>query len=58
MPELLAALDAFMQEHRRCGELDGGLDGERVWMVCDLRGRDRASYQADRPRPILRPAVG
>jgi hypothetical protein len=25
MPELLAALDAFLQEHRRCGELDGGV---------------------------------
>jgi hypothetical protein len=24
MPELLAALDAFTQEHRCCGELDGG----------------------------------
>jgi hypothetical protein len=24
MPELLAALDAFLQKHRRCGELDGG----------------------------------
>ena len=35
MPALLAALDAFMQEHRRCGEMDGGVDGERVWMVCD-----------------------
>jgi hypothetical protein len=35
MPEQLAALDAFMQEHRRCGELDGGVDGERVWMACD-----------------------
>jgi hypothetical protein len=35
MPELLAALDAFLQEHRRCGELDGGVDGERVWMECD-----------------------
>ena len=35
MPELLAALDAFLQEHRRCGELDGGVDGERVWMACD-----------------------
>lgn len=31
MPELLTALDAFLQEHRRFGELDGGLDGERVW---------------------------
>jgi hypothetical protein len=36
MPELLAGpLDAFMQEHRRCGGLDGGVDGERVWMACD-----------------------
>jgi hypothetical protein len=35
MPELLAALDAFLQEHRCCGELDGGVDGERVWMACD-----------------------
>jgi hypothetical protein len=35
MPDLLAALDAFMPEHRRCGELDGGVDGERVWMACD-----------------------
>ena len=26
MPELLGALDAFLQEHRRCGELDGGVD--------------------------------
>lgn len=35
MPDLLAALDAFLQEHRRCGDLDGGVDGERVWMACD-----------------------
>jgi hypothetical protein len=35
MPELLAALDPFIQEHRRCGELDGAVDGERVWMACD-----------------------
>ena len=35
MPELLAALDAFLQEHRRCGELDGGVADERVWLTCD-----------------------
>jgi hypothetical protein len=35
MPDLLAALDAFLQEHRRCGELDGGVNGRRVWMVCN-----------------------
>jgi hypothetical protein len=35
MPELLAALDAFVQEYRRCGELDAGIDGDVVWMSCD-----------------------
>jgi hypothetical protein len=35
MPELLAALDAFMQEHRRCGAPDGGVAGGRVWLACD-----------------------
>ena len=34
-PELIAAIDAFMQEHRRSGELDGSVDGARVWMACD-----------------------
>jgi hypothetical protein len=31
---LLADLDAFLQEHRRCSDLDSGLDGDRVWMAC------------------------
>jgi hypothetical protein len=35
MTEVLVAFGAFVQEHRRCGELDGGVDGERVWMACD-----------------------
>jgi len=35
MPRLLAALDALLQEHRRCGELDGGVEAERVWMACE-----------------------
>lgn len=38
MPELLVALDAFLQEHRRCGELDGGVECERVWMACECGG--------------------
>jgi hypothetical protein len=29
MPELFAALDAFLQEHRRCGEPDDWIGGER-----------------------------
>jgi len=31
MPELIVAIDAFVQEHRRCGELEGGV----VWMTCE-----------------------
>jgi len=30
---LLADLDAFLQEHRRCGELDAGVEDDRVWMT-------------------------
>jgi hypothetical protein len=31
---LLADLDAFLQEHRRCGDLDAAVEGDRVWMIC------------------------
>jgi hypothetical protein len=32
---LLADLDAFNLDHRRCGELDASVDGDIVWMACD-----------------------
>ena len=35
MREVWAALDAFLQEHRHCGELDAGVEDLRVWMTCD-----------------------
>ena len=31
---LLRDLDAFYVEHRRCGELDSGVEGACVWMKC------------------------
>jgi hypothetical protein len=31
---LLTELDAFYTEHRRCNALDGGVEGDRVWMTC------------------------
>jgi hypothetical protein len=31
---LLVELDAFYLDHRRCGELDAGVDGPVVWMQC------------------------
>jgi hypothetical protein len=34
MNGLLRDLRAFAMEHERCGELDGGVEGERVWMTC------------------------
>jgi len=28
-------LEAFLQEHRRCGELDAGVEAGRVWMMSE-----------------------
>jgi hypothetical protein len=30
---LFDALDAFFQEHQYRGDLDGGVEGDRVWMT-------------------------
>jgi len=32
---LLADLDAFLAEHRRCGELEGGVDDSTIWLACE-----------------------
>ena len=52
MPALLVALAAFLQEHHRCGDLDAGVEGGRVWMAC------AAIVRAVRPDvgPIVEPA--
>ena len=39
MTALLLDLDAFYLEHRCCGELDAGVEGERVWMACECGAR-------------------
>ncbi len=39
MPDVLGALIAFVAEHRRCGELDGGLDSGVVWLACSCTAR-------------------
>ena len=31
---LFDALYAFYQKHQYCGDLDGGVEGDRVWMTC------------------------
>jgi hypothetical protein len=33
-PNVLTALVAFVAEHQRCGDLDGGRDDARVWLAC------------------------
>jgi hypothetical protein len=42
MADVLSALVAFVAEHQRCGDLDGGKDNALVWL-----GR---SIEADRQR--------
>ena len=34
LSHILTGLAACLQEHRWCGELDGGADEERIWMTC------------------------
>jgi hypothetical protein len=35
---LLQAFDAFVQEHRRCGMIDGSSEGPYVWLSCSCSG--------------------
>jgi len=50
---LFAALLAFFQEHQYCGELDGGVEGDRVWRSSVIRSTvDRGPTRA-RPWPSL-----
>jgi hypothetical protein len=49
---VLTALDAFYTEHRRCGDLDAGVEGEVVWIACDCgasmaRRADEDDHLAD-----------
>jgi hypothetical protein len=35
MRTLWEDFEAFLQEHRRCGGLDAGVEDEHVWMKCE-----------------------
>jgi hypothetical protein len=35
----LTELDAFYTEHRRCRDLDAGVDGPTVWFDCECGAR-------------------
>lgn len=53
--DLALALDAFWGEHRRCGELDAGVEeapgGFLVWAACGRCGAWLAWRLSDQPRP-------
>jgi hypothetical protein len=49
MLALPESLDAFYLEHRRCGDLDGGVHGDVVLLACEACGVQLA-------RPISDPA--
>jgi hypothetical protein len=34
MTTLGSALEVFIREHEYCGDLDTGLEDDRVWMTC------------------------
>jgi hypothetical protein len=36
---LLTELDAFYLDHRRCDELDAGVDGGTIWLACECGAR-------------------
>jgi hypothetical protein len=43
---LLTELDAFTDRHQ-CGDLDAGVDGPIVWIVCDCGARMARRADAD-----------
>jgi hypothetical protein len=50
MPSFIDDLDAFYLEHRRCGQLEGGVQGECVWMACEPCGAQLAQPILDEPQ--------
>jgi hypothetical protein len=51
---VLGAFIAFVAEHRRCGDLDGGLENGYVWLQCSCGG---LIMQPEREPPKLEPAA-
>ncbi len=45
-------LVAFFEEHRRCGEMDGGAKEDRVWMACESCGAQLARPILDEPQRL------
>jgi hypothetical protein len=41
---LVRDLDAFLQEHRRCGEMDGGVEDDCVWRLATVVGHGSRAH--------------
>jgi hypothetical protein len=39
MPDVAAAIVAFISEHRRCGTFQSGQEGAYVWLECSCGSR-------------------
>jgi hypothetical protein len=52
-PEPLEVLVAFVAEHQLCGELDGGRDGDYIWLACSCGARAMQSVSAPPPERAL-----
>ena len=50
MIELIPSLDAFLQEHRRCGKLEAEVNAGSVWMGCECGAVIRRQVEEDRAR--------
>jgi hypothetical protein len=54
MSAILNALVAFVAEHQRCGDLDGGRDDGYIWLHCSCGG---LIMQPEREPPKPEPAA-
>ena len=49
LPDVLNALLAFVAEHQRCGDLDGGRDNALVWLTCSCGAQVAHPASASHP---------
>jgi hypothetical protein len=52
---LLTEQDAFFTKHRRCGDLDAGVDGPVVWIACPCGASMARRADDDQASRALRP---
>jgi hypothetical protein len=53
---LLIALEAFVLEHSRCGELNSAVEGDQAWIACSCGGRMSHPIPPIEPPPLEGPS--